>query len=44
MLVFVDESAAKKRTLDRKYGWAPRGVSVIDLILKYYIVVEGVKT
>ena len=25
MLVFVDESAANERTLDRKYGWAPKG-------------------
>ena len=30
MLVFMDESAANERTLDRRYGWAPRGVPAID--------------
>ncbi len=30
MLVFVDESAANERTLDRKYGWALRGIPAID--------------
>jgi len=26
-LLFVDESAANERTMDRKYGWAPVGVT-----------------
>jgi hypothetical protein len=26
-LLFVDESAANERTMDRKYGWAPLGVA-----------------
>ena len=26
-LVFIDESAANERTANRKYGWAPIGVS-----------------
>ena len=26
-LIFVDESAANERTADRKYGWAPIGVT-----------------
>lgn len=26
-LIFVDESAANERTADRKYGWAPVGVT-----------------
>ena len=30
-LVFVDESAANERTLDRKYGWAPKGLPAINL-------------
>jgi len=30
-LVFVDESAANERTLDRKYGWAPKGFPAIDI-------------
>ena len=25
-LVFIDESAANERTMDRKYGWAPLGL------------------
>lgn len=25
-MVFLDESAANERTLDRKYGWAPVGL------------------
>lgn len=29
-LIYVDESAANERTLDRKYGWAPRGQPAID--------------
>jgi hypothetical protein len=30
-LVYVDKSAANERTLDRKYGWAPRGLLAIDI-------------
>lgn len=30
MLVFVNEPAANERTLDRRYGWAPRGIPAID--------------
>ena len=26
-LIFIDESAANERTADRKYGWAPVGVT-----------------
>src|SRR5438552_4144537 len=26
-LLFLDESAANERTMDRKYGWAPIGVT-----------------
>lgn len=26
----MDESAANERTLDRRYGWAPRGLPAID--------------
>ena len=26
-LLFLDESAANKRTLDRKFGWAPIGIT-----------------
>jgi len=25
-LVFIDESAANERNMDRKFGWAPKGV------------------
>lgn len=25
MLIYVDGSAANERTMDREYGWAPRG-------------------
>jgi len=32
-LVYVDESAANERTLDRKYGWAPKGLPPIDIKL-----------
>jgi len=32
-LVYVDESAANERTLDRKYGWAPKGLPAIDFKL-----------
>ena len=32
-LVFVDESAANERTLDRKYGWAPKGLPAINVKL-----------
>lgn len=35
MLVFVDESAANKRTLDQWYGWAPHGVLAIDTQVLY---------
>lgn len=34
-LVYVDESAANERTLDRKYGWAPRGLPAIDIQVLY---------
>jgi len=27
-LIFIDESAANERTADRKYGWAPVGVTL----------------
>jgi hypothetical protein len=30
-LVFVDESAANERTLDRKYGWAPINTQSIEI-------------
>lgn len=30
-LAYVDESAANEKTLDRKYGWAPRGLPAIDI-------------
>ena len=26
-LIFIDESAANERTADRKYGWAPVGIT-----------------
>ena len=29
-MIFIDESAANKRTKDRKYGWAPIGVRPTD--------------
>jgi hypothetical protein len=29
-LIFVDESAANERTGDRKYGWAPIGVTPLE--------------
>jgi transposase len=29
-LVFIDESAANERTSDRKYGWAPIGVTPVE--------------
>jgi hypothetical protein len=29
-LIFVDESAANERTGDRKYGWAPIGVTPVE--------------
>ena len=30
-LVFVDESAANERTMDRKFGWAPVGASSVEI-------------
>jgi DDE superfamily endonuclease len=30
-LVFVDESAANERTLDRKYGWAPINTAPLEI-------------
>src|SRR5437667_12295819 len=32
-LLFLDESAANERTMDRKYGWAPIGVSHMNISL-----------
>jgi hypothetical protein len=29
-LVFLDETAANERTMDRKYGWAPIGVPAVE--------------
>jgi hypothetical protein len=29
-LIFIDESAANERTSDRKYGWAPVGVTPFE--------------
>ena len=30
-LIYIDVSAANEKTLDRKYGWAPRGYPAIDI-------------
>ena len=30
-LVFVDESAANERTMDRKFGWSPIGTSSLQI-------------
>lgn len=30
ILIFVDESSANEQKLDRRYGWAPRGIPAID--------------
>lgn len=30
-LIFVDESAANERTMDRKYGWAPIGKQSLEI-------------
>lgn len=31
-IIFVDESAANERNLDRKYGWAPIGVTPVEYL------------
>ena len=30
-LVYIDESAANEKTLERKHGWALRGYPAIDI-------------
>ena len=32
-LVFLDKSAANERNLDRKYGWAPIGITSAEYLL-----------
>src|SRR5213079_916623 len=35
-LVFADESAASDKTLDRKYGYAPKGLPAVVVREKHY--------